>query len=138
MRDRGVQDIFIACTDNLVGFSAVINAVFPQTDIQNCIVHQRRIASKYASYKDIKALMADLKAVYAAPDEQAALSALDDFKKIRGQKYLRIAISWRDNWSNLSTYFKFPNAVRRLIYTTNTIEGFNRQLLIYYGDRMPE
>lgn len=183
LRNRGVQDIFIACTDNLVGFSAAINAVFPQTDIQNCIVHQLRNSSKYVSYKDIKALMADLKAVYAAPDEQAALSALDDFEKIWGQKYPRIAKSWRENWPNLSTYFKFPGAVRRLIYTTNTIEGFNRQLrkvtksksvfptddsllkmlylamiditkkwtgrrmdwrqihaqlLIYYGDRMPE
>lgn len=183
MRNRCVQDIFIACTDNLVGFSAAINAVFPQTDIQNCIVHQLRNSSKYVSYKDIKALMADLKAVYAAPDEQAALSALDDFEKVWGQKYPRIAKSWRVNWSNLSTYFKFPDAVRRLIYTTNTIEGFNRQLrkvtksksvfptddsllkmlylamlditkkwtsrrmdwgqihaqlLIYYGDRMPE
>ncbi len=128
MRNRGVQDIFIACTDNLVGFSTAINAVFPQTDIQNCIIHQLRNSGRYVSYKDIKALMADLKAVYAAPDEQAALSALDDFEEIWGQKYPRIAASWRKNWSNLSTYFKFPDAVRRLIYTTNTIEGFNRQL----------
>lgn len=128
MKNRGVQDIFIACTDNLTGFSAAINAVFPQTDIQNCIVHQLRNSSKYVSYKDIKALMADLKAVYAAPDEQAALSALDDFENTWGKKYPRIAASWRENWPNLSTYFKFPDAVRRLIYTTNTIEGFNRQL----------
>lgn len=128
MKNRGVQDIFIACTDNLTGFSAAINAVFPQTDIQNCIVHQLRNSSKYVSYKDIKALMADLKAVYAAPDEQAALSALDDFENTWGKKYPQIAASWRENWPNLSTYFKFPDAVRRLIYTTNTIEGFNRQL----------
>lgn len=128
MRNRGVQDILIACTDNLTGFSSAINAVFPQTDIQNCILHQLRNSGKYVSYKDIKALMADLKAVYAAPDEQAALSALDDFEKNWGQKYPRIAASWRANWPNLSTYFKFPDAVRRLIYTTNAIEGFNRQL----------
>lgn len=128
MRNRGVQDILIACTDNLTGFSSAINAVFPQTDIQNCILHQLRNSGKYVSYKDIKALMADLKAVYAAPDEQAALSALDVFEEIWGQKYPRIAASWRANWPNLSTYFKFPDAVRRLIYTTNAIEGFNRQL----------
>lgn len=183
MRNRGVQDILIACTDNLTEFSAAINAVFPQTDVQNCIIHQLRNSCKCVSYKDIKALMADLKAVYAAPDEQAALSALEDFKEIWGQKYPRIAASWRETWANLSTYFKFPDAVRRLIYTTNAIEGFNQQLrkvtkaksvfptddsllkmlylalmditrkwtgcridwsqihaqlLIYYGDRMPE
>ena len=128
MRNRGVQDIFIACTDNLTGFSAAINAVFPQTDVQNCIIHQLRNSGKYVSYKDIKKLMADLKAVYAAADETAALSALDDFEEIWGKKYPRIAASWRENWANLSTYFKFPDAVRRLIYTTNAIEGFNRQL----------
>ena len=128
MRNRGVQDIFIACTDNLTGFPAAINAVFPQTDVQNCIIHQLRNSGKYASYKDIKKLMADLKAVYAAADEPAALSALDDFEEIWGKKYPRIAASWRENWANLSTYFKFPDTVRRLIYTTNAIEGFNRQL----------
>ena len=127
-KNRGVDDIFIACTDNLTGFSAAINAVFPQTDVQNCIIHQLRNSGKYVSYKDIKKLMADLKAVYAAADETAALSALDDFEEIWGKKYPRIAASWRENWANLSTYFKFPDAIRRLIYTTNAIEGFNRQL----------
>lgn len=128
LRNRGVQDIFIACTDNLTGFSSAINAVFPKTDIQNCIIHQLRNSSKYVSYKDIKQLMADLKAVYAAADEQTALSALDDFEATWGKKYPKIAPSWRENWANLSTYFKFPQEVRRLIYTTNAIEGFNRQL----------
>lgn len=128
MKNRGVQDIFIACTDNLTGFSAAINAVFPKTDVQNCIIHQLRNSSKYVSYKDIKKLMADLKAVYAASDEQAALSALDEFESAWEKKYPKIASSWRENWANLSTYFKFPSEVRRLIYTTNTIEGFNRQL----------
>ena len=128
LKNRGVDDIFIACTDNLTGFSAAINAVFPQTDVQNCIIHQLRNSGKYVSYKDIKKLMADLKAVYAAADETAALSALDDFEEIWGKKYPRIAASWRENWANLSTYFKFPDAIRRLIYTTNAIEGFNRQL----------
>lgn len=128
LRNRGVQDILIACTDNLTGFSTAINAVFPQTDIQNCIIHQLRNSSKYVSYKDIKKLMADLKAVYAASDEQSALNALDEFEENWGKKYPKIAPSWRENWPNLSTYFKFPQEVRRLIYTTNTIEGFNRQL----------
>lgn len=128
LKNRGVQDIFIACTDNLTGFSAAINAVFPKTDVQNCIIHQLRNSSKYVSYKDIKKLMADLKAVYAASDEQAALYALDEFEGAWGKKYPQIASSWRENWANLSTYFKFPSEVRRLIYTTNTIEGFNRQL----------
>jgi len=128
LKNRGVQDIFIACTDNLTGFSAAINAVFPKTDVQNCIIHQLRNSSKYVSYKDIKKLMADLKAVYAASDEQAALSALDEFENAWEKKYPKIASSWRENWANLSTYFKFPSEVRRLIYTTNAIEGFNRQL----------
>ena len=128
LRNRGVEDIFIACTDNLTGFSAAIEAVFPRTEIQNCIVHQLRNSGKYVSYKDIKALMADLKAVYAAVDEQSALDALDVFSKKWDKKYPKISKSWRENWANLSTYFKFPEEVRRLIYTTNTIEGFNRQL----------
>ena len=128
LKNRGVEDIFIACTDNLTGFSAAIEAVFPKTEIQNCIVHQLRNSSKYVSYKDLKALMADLKAVYAAVDEPSALAALDTFSERWDQKYPKISQSWRENWANLSTYFKYPQEVRRLIYTTNTIEGFNRQL----------
>lgn len=128
LKNRGVEDIFIACTDNLTGFSAAIEAVYPKTEIQNCIIHQLRNSSKYVSYKDLKALMADLKAVYAAVDEPAAWDALDTFAEHWDKKYPKISQSWRDNWANLSTYFKFPQALRRLIYTTNTIEGFNRQL----------
>ena len=128
LRNRGIEDIFIACTDNLCGFSAAIEAVFPKTEIQNCIIHQIRNSSKYVSYKDLKALMADLKAVYAAVDEDAALMALDTFSEHWDTKYPTISQSWRANWANLSTYFKFPQELRRLIYTTNAIEGFNRQL----------
>ena len=128
LRNRGVEDIFIACTDNLTGFSAAIEAVFPRTEVQNCIIHQLRNSSRYVSYKDLKALMADLKAVYGAVDEQAALDALDVFSEHWDKKYPKISQSWRDNWANLSTYFKYPQEVRRLIYTTNAIEGFNRQL----------
>ena len=128
LKNRGVEDIFIACTDNLTGFSSAIEGVFPKTEIQNCIIHQLRNSGKYVSYKDLKALMADLKAVYAAVDEPAALDALDTFSERWDKKYPKISQSWRDNWANLSTYFKYPQEVRRLIYTTNTIEGFNRQL----------
>ena len=128
LRNRGVEDIFIACTDNLTGFSNAIEAVFPRTDIQNCIIHQLRNSSKYVSYKDLKALMADLKQVYAAVDETAAEEALDRFAERWDRKYPKISVSWRANWPNLSTYFKFPEELRRLIYTTNAIEGFNRQL----------
>jgi len=128
LRNRGVEDIFIACTDNLAGFYAAIEAVYPQTEIQNCIIHQLRNSSKYVSYKDIKALMADLKAVYAAVDEQSVLDALDTFAETWDKKYPKISKSWRENWPNLSTYFKYPQEVRRLIYTTNPIEAFNRQL----------
>ena len=128
LRNRGVADIFIACTDDLIGFDEAIRATFPQTEIQNCIVHQLRNSRKYVSYKDLKALMADLKAVYTAVDEPAALAALDAFSERWDAKYPMISRSWRTNWANLSTYFKFPQEVRRLIYTTNAIEGFNRQL----------
>ena len=128
LRNRGIQDIFIACTDNLTGFSNAIEAVYPKTEIQNCIIHQLRNSSKYVSYKDLKLLMADLKAVYAAVDEQTALDALDSFAERWDRKYPKISQSWRENWPNLSTYFKYPQEMRKLIYTTNAIEGFNRQL----------
>ena len=105
-----------------------IEAVFPQTEIQQCIIHQIRNTTKFVSYKEIKPLMADLKRVYAAPTEEIALAELDSFDDKWSGKYPKIAKSWKDNWANLSTYFKYPEAVRRLIYTTNAIEGFNRQL----------
>lgn len=128
LKNRGVEDILIACVDGLTGFTNAIEAVYPNTEIQQCIIHQIRNTTKFVSYKDIKALMADLKKVYAAVDEQTALAELDSFDEKWGSKYPKIAISWRSNWANLSTYFKYPEAVRTLIYTTNTIEGFNRQL----------
>ena len=128
LRNRGVEDIFIVCTDNLTGFSTAIEATFLKTEIQNCIIHQIRNSARYVSYEDWKALMADLKAVYTAVDEDAALNALEVFSERWDKKYPKISISWKDNWPNLSTYFKYPQEVRRLIYTTNAIEGFNRQL----------
>ena len=128
LKNRGLQDILIACVDGLTGFPAAIEAVYPKTEIQQCIIHQIRNTTRFVSYRDIKALMADLKKVYAAIDEQTALSELENFDEKWGAKYPKIAISWRDNWANLSTYFKYPQEVRTLIYTTNAIEGFNRQL----------
>lgn len=128
LRHRGIEDILIACVDGLTGFTSAIEAVFPKTEIQQCIIHQIRNNTKFVSYKDIKILMADLKKVYAAIDEQTALYELDNFEEKWGAKYPKIAVSWRTNWANLSTYFKYPEEVRKLIYTTNAIEGFNRQL----------
>ena len=128
LKNRGLQDILIACVDGLTGFPTAIEAVYPKTEIQQCIIHQIRNTTRFVSYKDIKALMADLKKVYAAIDEQTALSELETFDEKWGNKYPKIAISWRDNWANLSTYFKYSQEVRTLIYTTNAIEGFNRQL----------
>ena len=128
LKNRGLEDILIACVDGLTGFPASIEAVYPKTEIQQCIIHQIRNTTRFVSYKDIKALMADLKRVYAAVDEQTALSELDNFDEKWSGKYPKIAISWRSNWANLSTYFKYPQEVRTLIYTTNAIEGFNRQL----------
>ena len=128
LKNRGVTDILIACVDGLTGFTSAIEAVFPKTEIQQCVIHQIRKSTKFVSYKDIKALMADLKKVYAAVDEQTALYQLDTFDEKWGGKYPKIALSWRANWANLSTYFKYPQEVRTLIYTTNAIENFNRQL----------
>ena len=128
LKNRGIRDILIACVDGLTGFPQAIEAVFPKTEIQQCIIHQIRNTTKFVSYKDIKPLMVDLKRVYAAPTEDIAISELDLFDDKWGVKYPKIAKSWRDNWANLSTYFKYPEAVRRITYTTNAIEGFNRQL----------
>lgn len=128
LRNRGVEDILIACVDGLTGFTNAIEAVYPKTEIQQCIIHQIRNTTKFVSYKDIKELMADLKKVYAGIDEQTALYELDSFNEKWSKKYPKIAASWRANWPNLSTYFKYPQEVRTLIYTTNSIENFNRQL----------
>jgi transposase-like protein len=128
LKNRGVADILIACVDGLTGFTNAIEAVYPRTEIQQCVIHQIRNSTKFVSYKDIKALMADLKKVYAAVDEQTALYELDAFDEKWSGKYPKVAQSWRANWANLSTYFKYPQEVRTLIYTTNAIENFNRQL----------
>lgn len=128
LKNRGIEDILITCVDGLMGFSNAIEAIFPKAEIQQCIIHQIRNSAKYVSYKDIKLLMGDLKLVYAAIDEQTALYQLDAFDEKWSGKSPKIALSWRANWVHLSTYFKYPQEVRTLIYTTNAIENFNRQL----------
>jgi transposase-like protein len=128
LKNRGVNDILIACVDGLTGFPNAIEAVFPKTEIQQCIIHQIRNTTRFVSYKDIKLLMADLKKVYTAVDEQTALRALDDFEDKWVGRYPKIAASWRSNWPNLAAFFKYPQEVRTLIYTTNAIENFNRGL----------
>lgn len=128
LRDRGVEDILIISTDNLPGFSQAIEAVYPKCEIQKCIIHQIRNSTKFVTHKDIKELMKDLKKVYKAPTEQSALLQLDMFEEKWKEKYPHCIKSWRENWVELSTYFKYPQEIRTLIYTTNTIESFNRQL----------
>lgn len=128
LKNRGVEDILICCVDNLTGFSEAIAACFPDTEIQKCIVHQIRNSVRYVSYRDTKKLLADLKPVYTAPTEDAALSALDDFEKIWGTRYPLVVQSWRRNWGEIATFFKYPPEIRKLIYTTNMIESYHRQL----------
>ena len=128
LKNRGVKDILIACIDGLTGFAQAIAAVFPETEIQHCIIHQIRNSTKYVSYKDLKVLMADLKRVYTASTEENARLELDAFTEKWDNKYPTISKSWNENWATLSTYFKYPEEIRKIIYTTNTVEGFNRQL----------
>ena len=128
LKERGVEDILIISTDNLPGFSQAIEAVYPKAEIQKCIIHQIRNSTKYVSYKDIKELMRDLKTVYKASTEDLALNNLDMFEDKWSKKYPMCVSSWKNNWAELSTYFKYPEGIRKLIYTTNTLENFNRQL----------
>lgn len=128
LKNRGVSDILIASVDGLSGFVEAIHAAFPKTEVQRCIIHQIRSSCRYVSYKDIKQFTADLKPVYKAPTEETALAALDEFEAKWGAKYPLGVKSWRVNWTELSTMFKYPPEIRKLIYTTNAIENFNRQL----------
>lgn len=128
LKNRGVKDILILSVDNLSGISEAIRASFPHTQIQKCIVHQIRNSAKYVSYKDLKQFTADLKPVYKAVSEEAGLAALDAFDEKWGGKYPLAVKSWRNNWSEVSTFFRYPADIRKLIYTTNMIESFHRQL----------
>lgn len=128
LKNRGVQDILIASIDGLKGFKEAIEVTYPNTQIQRCIVHTIRNSTKYLSYKDRKAFVADLKPVYQAIDEDSALDALSELEAKWGEKYYIAIKPWRDNWNEISTMFQYPAEIRRLIYTTNSIESFNRQL----------
>ncbi len=128
LKNRGLEDVLIFSTDNLPGFSQAITAVYPKAEIQKCIIHQIRSSTRYVSYKDVRELMKDLKTVYKANNEETALIQLDFFEDKWGNKYPSCLSSWRNNWAELSVFFKYPPEIRKLMYTTNTIENFNRQL----------
>ena len=127
-KNRGTEDIMIVSVDGLTGFVDAIQAVFPKAEVQRCIVHQIRYSTKFISYKDRKEFVKDLKLVYKADTEEMAVVALDALEDKWGAKYPASVTSWRNNWPQLSVYFKYPPEIRRLIYTTNAIENFNRQL----------
>lgn len=128
LQQRGVEDIFIACIDGLTGFRDAIHAVFPQTHIQRCVIHQVRQSLNYVSWKDRKAFVADLKTIYQAPTREAAELRLLELGERWGDRYAVAVRSWERNWEDLATMFAYPAEIRRLIYTTNTVEGYNRQL----------
>ena len=128
LKNRGVEDIFIACMDGLTGFPDAVRAVYPKTKVQLCIVHMVRNSTKYVSYKDLKEVCRDLKQIYSAVNEEEALEALDDFGKKWNGKYPMIQRSWETRWNDLSEFFKYPEEIRRVIYTTNAIESLNASL----------
>jgi len=128
IRNRGVKDILIASVDGLNGFSEAIKAVFPNTEVQRCVVHQIRNTLNYLSYKDKKEFARDLKTVYTAINEETAIANLDLLDEKWGNKYGVAIRSWRNNWSELSSYFKYPQEIRTIIYTTNSMESYNRML----------
>lgn len=128
LQNRGVQDILIACIDNLKGFAEAINSVYPQTVIQSCIVHQVRNSVKYVASKNQKEFIADLKRIYQAVNKETAESELLNLQQKWGEHYPVVIKSWQDNWEKLSAYFQFTAPIRKLIYTTNTVEGYHRQV----------
>ena len=131
LKARGVEDILIACIDGLKGFPEAINTAFPKTEVQLCIVHQIRNSLKFVASKNQKEFMVDLKTVYQAASKDAAEYNLLALDEKWGKKYPMVIKSWQANWDNLSTYFKYSAEVRKLIYTTNPIEGFHRQVRKY-------
>lgn len=128
LKKRGVSDIFIACHDNLKGLSEAINAIFPKTKQQLCIVHQIRNSTKFVPYKDRKAVCADLKKIYGAVNLDDAEYALEEFREKWEKKYPAILRSWDENWAELTTFFEYPGQIRHLIYTTNAVEAYHRMV----------
>jgi putative transposase len=125
IKKRGVEDVLIFAIDGLNGFNQAIEAIYPKAEVQRCIVHQIRSSLRFVSWKDRKAVAKDLKGIYTALNEKQALLSLDEFRHIWDKKYPNIAKSWQSHWTELSTFFKYPDSVRRLIYTTNPIESLN-------------
>ena len=123
-----MRDILIASVDGLTGFVEAINTAFPDTEVQRCVIHQIRSSTKYVSYKDVKKFVSDLKPIYKAPTEEIAIEALESLENEWGKKYPLAVRSWKNNWNELSVMFKYSPEIRRMIYTTNAIENFNRQL----------
>jgi len=128
LKNRGVQDILIACMDGLTGFPEAVRSIYPNTRVQLCIVHMVRNSTKFVSYKDLKKVCADLKAVYSAASEELGQQALEDFGKKWDEKYPMIYQSWNRHWDELSEFFKYPPEIRHAIYTTNAVESLNYQL----------
>ncbi|MFV0555326.1 MAG: IS256 family transposase [Mangrovibacterium sp.] len=128
LKSRGVQDILIACTDNLKGFSEAILSIFPATEIQKCVIHQIRNTMKYVASKDRRSFMSDLKLVYQASTKSLAETELSNLEEKWGKKYPIVIRSWHNNWDELSLYFEYDEHIRRIIYTTNAVEGFHRQV----------
>jgi transposase-like protein len=128
IQNRGVKDMLIACIDNLSGFEQAILSIFPQTEVQSCVVHQIRNSMKYVASKDQKPFMSELKEVYKADTKELAEVRLEELAEKWMKKYPVVIQSWQNNWHKLSTYFKYTEPIRRIIYTTNTIEGYHRQV----------
>jgi len=128
LNQRGVEDVLIASIDNLRGFSEAIESIYPNTEVQLCVIHQIRNTLKYVNWKDYRELLSDLKSIYRAPSKELAEHNLGIFEEKWGKKYPKATESWRRNWDRLSNYFKYPEPVRRLVYTTNTVEGYHRMV----------
>lgn len=128
LQHRGLEDILIACTDNLKGFSEAISSIYPKAEIQTCVIHQIRNSIKYIASKDQKPFMKDLKLVYQAIDKQVAEDELINLEAKWGKKYPVVIESWNRNWNKLTTYFSYSTHIRKMIYTTNAVEGFHRQI----------
>ena len=131
LKNRGVKDLLICCVDGLKGLPEAINSVFPNAEVQLCVIHQIRNSMKYIASKDQKEFMSDLKEVYKANTKDYAEIKLLDLEEKWGKKYPIVIKSWQNNWNNLSNYFKYPPEIRKIIYTTNIVEGLHRQIRKY-------